>query len=876
MSEQQQNGIQAARKHTRGLLEDLQQRFQRLMPQNASPTEILSDPWRSLTTIGLQLHNEQEIRAGISQLSVPLFGFQRVALDNAGGVIQTRMPTVGAGEPGVYDVSTWPHGMQVLVVTDSTTRLATAIAAAPQINGNISKSFSDFIVQGSGVGFFASPQYRTYASLNDSGGTLMFSGDRPIDGLPGDYTVMGSTGVGMHLDDEMAFIRSSEVSGLFIFREDGFVRLTGEQLAIESPGVFQESGLAQYELYLDGGASLYPWELYGLASPAELQTESRGTSAAYQGPWATLEPANTDLEQINRFDQFGGYLGQGQHLIVSAPQFENEDAVNTLANPIERRGLFRQQVMVDGTYLVETARQLFFAKAIDIPVLRRTSPPDLPHPETAYKGSGQFGDGDGHIVKQLASDDPATLTMAAEEAYSYASSWQGLNAAVYNPNVEVTYPTASSSAPEFDLSQDDQVALPDPEKVKIDHRYGEVDLYRVLSLIGLLPNGDIVIEDGFGASIKLTQGRVEISGTAVSVNAAKTFNVFAGKVAINGQRFVDISCGEQDVRIKAERNLMLLSGNGGLGGMLLENRGFATTGEWPEEPGDIQAAGIAIKSNNSFVGLYGGDLFLKSGPASAGGRQGQIIIDAGSGNLTSRAQLHSRYTQSSFYDHYGSSPTSVRKSSVFNESYSRLSGALGVDGQLLVSGGVQAIQNFVTLTGHFASQITDNYRGLVGRLQDPDLIRTNIQDLQQSLQDARTFGQETSQNIRENLESTDKPLNPQSIRNMSFGFPSSDAYQASNVTLAQPRWQRLAGNSTRAWNEPFVKYQGGETTLPWPGKATWNREDSFRVVGDVEESNFYDKNLARPKDPSVNRAIYEGATLGSGATGSLLSSLRTY
>ena len=47
----------------------------------------------------------------------------------------------------------------------------------------------------------------------------------------------------------------------------------------------------------------------------------------------------------------------------------------------------------------------------------------------------------------------------------------------------------------------------------------------------------------------------------------------AKEAIIRAKGSVDISSNENDVRIKAEKNMQLLAGNSGSGGMLLESKG---------------------------------------------------------------------------------------------------------------------------------------------------------------------------------------------------------------------------------------------------------------------------------------------------------------
>ena len=188
---------------------------------------------------------------------------------------------------------------------------------------------------------------------------------------------------------------------------------------------------------------------------------------------------------------------------------------------------------------------------------------------------------------------------------------------------------------------------------------------------------------------------------------------------------------------------------------------------------------------------------------------------------------------------------------------------------------MQAVSSYLSLLGHFGSTISSDYGGRVGTIKDPDLIRSNFQIQQDSLDAAKEFGITRSLELNQQFEGANKPLNPATISNMSFGYPSSTAYKSEQVTLSQPRWQRLASSSTTPWVEPPVLYKKSAPTMAWPGRSTWLREDSFRSIAAEAAGTLYDQNLARPKDPNQNKDLYTQAVLPTITPISLAAGLRT-
>lgn len=803
---------------------------------------------------------------GIIKYALPGYGGYRVALFGLGGVIRARNG-MNAYE-GTSDVSVLPIGTHVIVAANPSTSLGTIIGIKPMIQGEAADAFCDFVVQGSGVGLYCSPHYLDYLSRTaDAAAALPYAGDRPLDGLPGDWTVMSPTGVGLHADTEMAYIRTSELCGLFLFREDGHARLSGESLAMESLSVREESGVTAYETYAETQQAFYPWEAVGYANPGGMTLQTFEQEAVYAGTTAKTEPTSLDAIPIARLTTYGGYLGQGELTILSTPTGDTE---NRLSNPTESRGLFREQVMLDGTYLLESARQMFFVKATDIPVLHRNASRDYLAEGETYRSSGTGIEGDEHIVSQLHSGDPLADATGLSDLYAYASAWQGLHAAVYNPNVEVKYPTAASSFSPS-LEGTDRITPPSPEKVRIDHRYNEVDIYRVLSLFAFLPDGTVVLRDGLGAELRMSGGVVELSGTGVYVNAAKTVSVLAGQVALRAQQDIEVVSSLASVRIKAERNVMVMGGHSGIGGVLIESRSVGYDSQWPAEVGEASIAGVMIKSTQSAVGIYGGEVLLQTGPTDAGSLNGRIIIDSPQNSIILRSVTQHSYSQG-YYDHFGDHPDRVARTNYRAPGLTLISGSLSVSEQIVGGGSMQIRDNYTTEKGHYASTLSQDYQGLVGIEKQPGLIAKTLKRSETDLQEAKKAGQEALDNYRDTLRAENRPGNPETIRAATFGFPSSEAYGASNVTLVQPYWQQLLPSGT-SWREPIVKYRGNDSTRPWPGHSRWEDPAGYKEVDG--ESVYFDKLRQRPIDPTENRETYEQITPPTIRNVSIQSGLKT-
>ena len=881
--------VAQTRDQSNTVTDDIQQSINRFISWISEGTEVAADADNVSGHLRSQIPQGAQVHVGVVHYAIPGYGAYRVALFGLGGLIRCRD---GRGTVGLDDVgqkSMLPPGAHVYVaVHEHASSLGTIIGVKPQLQNEAGDAFCDFVVQGSGVGLYASPYYADYISGTvDAAGAKPYAGDYPRDGLSGDYTVMSTSGVGLHIDSDMAYLRTSELCGLFLFREDGYTRLTGESLATESMAVRSETGMSAAELFESTGHSVYPWESLGLAQPGVVELEQYGVAAIYAGDTATTEPAELEAIPIDRLTTIGGYLGQGQLTTLVTPTGVTTGQYNTLTSPVAKRALFRQQIMLDGTYMLESARQLFFAKAVDIPIISQKFARDYLAEDEQYKASGFYGEGDPHNVRQLRITDPAAAAAGASEAYAYASAWQGYNAAVYHPHIDLEYPTPqelaesgqtiSQSPGQLNVSLDgsDRVSPPQVEQVAIDHRYGEVDIHRVLSLFAFLPDGTIVLRDGFGAELRMNRGVIELSGTGVYVNAGRTFSLLGGQVSIRGSRGVEIVSANDAVRIKAETNLMMLGGNAGSGGVLIESRGVGPSSQWPEDVNDVRFGGVTIKAASSYVAVYGGDLLLKSGTSAAGLFPGRVVIDATQSTITMRSQISHRYA-TIMYDNFVNAEQRVNKSNVYAENFVALSGSIGVSGQILGGGGVQVVQSLLSLEGHFASTIGMLYDYRTGEVKEPGTLKRNIDRVKEEVDKATTSGKKNIDDFSIALRSPDRPLNDTTIQKTSFGFPTSEGYRSQNVTLSQPYWQQALAVG-RPWNEPIVRYQGIDTR-PWPGNERQIEGENGEGGGYIElsgEQAYFDRQMQRPIDPTDNRQKYEEATPPTTRTVSILSGIKT-
>ena len=830
------------------------------------PNEPVSDPFGIKASRDRVELPDNQLITGTVHLVIPYTGFVRVQADHGRGAFRCQV-----GEsPKVPD-----HGDSYVISAAIDTSIGTLLHKQPSPRISSRDSYSDIIVHGSGVGFYAQAVYNKYVSGTvDKAGLVDFCSGQPFDQLPGDWGHIQPSGVGFHCDKIMMFARVSETCGVFGYYLDNTLRVAGDSLEIESDAhtdtYLNDSG----ELLHESASYYLPWEMLGFGSAEAVSTNIKRNDpllVARQGG-AVWESSSDESKPLSRINKLGGYLGQGELLVCGALS----SPVDVIGQPelLKQSGLAKMFVGIGGQILIESAKRVTIAKSaigyVPVRIKEAGSNDESADNLDNYKFSGQFGKGAEHKLSDIRPSDEDTGIAAL------SSEVRALDVLALDSNY-FPYNVISQHNNDFDISSPDKLAdraginasslgnsdrLDKPEAVEhdIDHRLTE-KLYQLASLIQLNDDGSIVIQEALGASLTLNGGVATLSGTAVRLNGGKVVHIAGGRVIQRAVKDVDILSGTGRVRMKAERDVMLVAGCGGQGGVLIESRSSGISQSFPDEPDNISLSGVVIKSGKAPVCILSAGAYVRTGIAGGGVNTGDIILDAGAGKsrIIERASSVDTFVKSSQSTLFGVDPSSIRSGNFYAANYNRFIGAIGTMGELIVGGGVQARGNIVAI-------------GEVGKTSEPALIQKNIDDLSNQIQkDSALSGQVLDQIVIKYYEGSGAPGNQNTASRISFGFPSSDRYSAQDVKFAQPHWHTVVeavdSGRLQTWDEPAVKYQpdySGRDTHAWPGNEVWQADDSW-VYADTEDAIFdYNKQAAKHpiKDKEAYDKVTENGTLG--------------
>lgn len=671
-----------------------------------------------------------------------------------------------------------------------------------------------------------------------------YSAGRPLDSVGGEWGVMTETGLAAFVDSFQAYLRVDEATGLFLFYHDQLARLAGVNLQVRSLAREEADQDDEGEVTHERGWAAYTWEAQGRAAPADHPaSELTADQAQRQFPHLSrFEPAAADQTAYHRLTETHGYLGQAEARFLTLPPPSTDPMW-----PYRRSaagappGVFDAHLALSGRYTVRSAKGVTIGKTAGVAVPRRVRDAADPTGDTPanYRTAGLAGGGRNHKIQADVTDAGLTGLGQIDDQLGYQYNWEGVHPFHYHcgdwflPAVRDGLPQAA--APTYlDLAADQYLSDPPFTDVQVDHRHA-ARYYAAESFIHLADDGGIIIADGSGCELKMSQGSAFLTAPGdVWVQSGRNTNAWAGHdVILKARNAVDATASVGDVRLKGQRNVMVGAGYDGCGGVVLESVADAASFDFTAPGEAARTTGIVLIARRSPVVVaganvvvtsdwraYGGDEIFATagGPDLEGGEfaGGGVCIDAGRGNVDVYADTVHTHVGSAVVDVFADpdgSPTGY----IVNEYWAdraAIGSPLDVGGRLFVGGAVETPANVFAL-GSVASG-----SGKVGRVLNGDRITAEASAVSGRALVMSGYAYDARHEGRSYQENGD-------ILPVKFSFRTSAEYKTVGMVLHEPRWQRqarLAGDALLmfSWNETPA---GAE--YPHPGKATWERADGF-------------------------------------------------
>jgi len=829
-------------------------------------------------------------------LAYPYLHCYRVQLSDRSGICFATAVGRGSHAPvGVKPGDVIPPNSDVIVWRPRTSMMAYILAVLPGTNRNDSSNLSDIIQQGGNSGVKKIEAYRNIVTAEAQAyGWSSQSCGRPMDGTLNEYVRMSETGIGLLIDSFQAYLRVNEACGLFLNYFDSTTKLAGLNLETLSYAVHDRQLYDEGEVAAIRGYATFPWEAAGSYGPAERFTQTNDAAAVQldrQFPFATEDVIEPDQTPFYRLTEYHGYLGQGENKLVAKPPAATGPRLLRDA-AVPDTGLFQSATTLDGGHSIRSAKYVILAKYPLIPNPRRKRQPEDQQGDDAengeYRFSGQFGSGDEHKVREWSDADAELANMLRPasilDTLVRHHNWKSTHAFHYHTE-DYVYPDESEGA-ELNAVQfargrlSRSVVEVYPKKLRIDHRYGDATYYENASIFALAEDGSIVAIDGYGSRLFMGGGqiRLEASGDCTIQSGGRVV-LMGEEVITRARKHVDISASDGDVRLKAERNMQLLAGNGGTGGMLLESKGTGTTQDYGQKIGDdVVASGITFLAKGGSVNQLSKEAYIRTGIATNGSEDyGSLVLDVANG----RSQLVSYSSHVSMFSDTGlglwMSPKgqgdpSIEKCTFFGPSYAHVNGPLSIKGNTVITNnGSLGVASSVFANDHVVACKYVAAIGGVSGIADssknnlPADVASFIRAFESFEEQTLEFGGAIFSAVYPAWWAESQPGNADLLANQ-IGFSYRDrsrdgvayGYEADSFRLLETWWQTLGRmgytDQGEAWTEKPVQYQG-EKLYPWPGRKNWVEQSNLVAYGEADVMKLFDGSAAASR--AGNQAAYE-------------------
>lgn len=892
-------------------------------------TTPVADPNMRLVGYKTGFQDAGRVVRGWIMDGTPLANAYRVHLEKGNlPIIATAISGVSQGLIGATAINTYMPGTSVLVMLHNTDNSGYILGAIADILNAGENAVHPYITQVSRKR--VDDCHKKHIKQQRANNIADWSGWRPYDGtLTSEWGAVTTTGLKITLDDFMAQMAVNEFCGVYGFYHDSMLRVAGYNMQVWTAGSERHAYMDQAEYNDISGYAAYPWEAMGALKPDTdiVKTFSPDT---YQHPtegkpYYSFWENKNDLQQpYHRTQSFRGYLGQGGRSVVHAPPKDVDlwtykksaaaekgriydstikttlgdppkagndgDKENTEMQEKPAIGLHEDNVGLDGRRFIGSAKGIVLSKRMLLPMPTRIRPPEDREgddAETNYKASSHKGAGPEHKITGdfKTSGDHPNLQRASGllDLHGYLFNYAGFHPFHWHAKDYKTweqsalqYAEYNHRVPDYSTLQE-KMYLPEvtPKEIEIDHRYKTQKFYETESFISLLEDGSVVIGDGYGAEIKMSGGCLTLSAPGdVWIKSGRHSQLWAGGDCIlRANEGVDISTTEKHVRIKSERNVMILAGNDEStpGGVLIESRATSPTYDFDRCGDDVKFGGIVLRAPKSEVVGLGKNIYLRTGGGGSSIPPGNITLDAGKGEadiVTKSSNVYQYVGQNGQIMQFfrASADDDTKKANLFSQDLTLLCGPVGTDRDFITNGNILANGSVFCTKGHIFTEVAARGTQFVapcdGECQSQ--VQQGI-DIFKELIDTvlPNIGDTVDEQMLEQLwYNEQRPGNAKLIDKMEFSFRTDEQYKIPDFLLYEDRWQQMArlyGSVPKKWTEKAVTNSTCGKTWPFPGGKWLDEEQAFATqdftIVEKSGDGLRDKDRGAPgtlNDPYAN------------------------
>lgn len=453
-----------------------------------------------------------------------------------------------------------------------------------------------------------------------------YNNGRPVDTYPGDVTILSAFGSGLFVGALQASLRASTECAVECHYVDSLLRLTSYNFEQFSAGADRQfiADCGDYTEIKRGNSyiieSVGGTTQYGIFP--KKAGEDRGTAGKPSPDLGKYAPEVIDQVGWWRWLDLSGYLANIKLQFVLVPKLNTTRQGAAANTDQDEHAVFREHVDSTGAYSVVSAKSISFIKDCLIPA-----------PKEQYRSDDSRG------------DKEESIASARQENTVNLKDVEIIGVATNDPDAAILYAAASSDLAAFrthrslvmfrerktdwSLKEVDEIdlagfrsvldaqglinpstnvsesrmhaLLPQIGKLTVTAKE-EVSYFASRSMIMMNDDGSIHIQDGYGSSISMRAGCIDISCPGdITLRPGRNLVGFAGD-SISAIAGVDVElCGMKgDIRIQADRNVSVLGGNDGKGGVLLESKAVFAPLITPDE----ETFKLPDTNSNAYRGIW--------------------------------------------------------------------------------------------------------------------------------------------------------------------------------------------------------------------------------------------------------------------------------
>ena len=819
--------------------------MQVLPPGSSTQSQPVKDPWLQVRSALQSFDQTAKIKFGTITDVTAIANCDRVQLEKGTATMLGVLATGAAAEiMGARSIGTIPPGTVVLCVEHPQSGFVVILGTLPRPVTDSRLNLQDFVSQTSRM--YCDEAHRLPIMM--PGGVVNWSAGRPLDAtMVGEQGWQTETGTRIFIDPFMVQMGVDEVCGLTAFYADQLLRIDGYNLEMLAAGYNREAFDDQGECSDFQGWTPYPHEQSGLFQRGDnFRALDAQTWQIDQPHYSAVEPKNDRAAPFHRVRHYQGYLGQGGvRQVVLPPKDGETNSYDGFA--ADAPAVFNEWIGLDGRYAVGSARGISIVKRLPLLAPGRRRPANDPagDNETNYKAAGLTGAGPAHQIKsslQTTTESPGQERAAGVgQLHAYLFNYASVHPFLAHANDFVTpdtseLPHAAAWTPNYtELKSRHSLEQPPTQSLTVDHRYGETEFFAGEASIDITEDGSIVLKSAYGSSLVLGPHGVEIHSPGdVTVKSGKSIVNWAGQdIVQRAKSSIDLTTTVNDIRIKAEKDVQVIAGNGGTGGVLVESRSSGDTYNF-DEPGEKSvSSGIVLRAPYSKLMSVSAGAYIRTGGPRI--NSGPIVLDAARGgqNVITHSQSiehHLKNRMALWWSSGSPEQTTIKTAMEITPNRLLVPGAIQAKGGGTFGGQLLVRGNILVAEGHIATEKAKQSSNLVPTLEGGGLaaVANAVTAVNTAATKTLVKSGQTAYNesLKTEFYEDGKPGSSSLLQKMQGSLRVDDNYHRgglpSDYIVHAAPWQK---NGT-PWNERPVQF-GDTVTYPHPGKKALTEQPVF-------------------------------------------------